>query len=353
VTAVTVGADRDRTAVLRIIDANVNRAGEGLRVVEDYARFVLDDAHLSRLCKELRHDLTEATLGLPAAERLAARDTLRDVGTEIATSAEYRRASVGEVLAANFPRIEQSLRCLEEYAKVLSPELAAKLEPLRYRTYTLARAVATTAESGQRLEHARLYVLVDGRPSQTAFADLVRTLVDAGVHVIQLRDKALTDLDLLARARVLRTLTRGTSTLFIINDRPDMAVLADADGVHVGQDELSVKDARTIVGPQRLIGVSTHSLDQARQAVLDGANYLGCGPTFPSATKSFDRFSGPDFLRAVSREITLPAFAIGGISPDNLVQVRATGFTRVAVSGAVVQAADPSRVVGLLLQGLA
>src|SRR5690606_32363494 len=104
------------------------------------------------------------------------------------------------------------------------------------------------------------------------------------VHVLQLRDKRLQDRELLERARRLRELTESTATLFIMNDRPDLALLAGADGVHVGQEELSLSDARAIVGPRLLIGVSTHSLQQARAALADGADYIGVGPTFPSNT---------------------------------------------------------------------
>ena len=119
--------------------------------------------------------------------------------------------------------------------------------------------------------------------------------------------------------------------------------MIDADGVHLGQDDASVKDARSIVGPRKLIGVSTHSIEQARAAVLDGANYLGVGPTFPSTTKSFDAFPGISLLQQVSAEIRLPAFAIGGINPDNLPQVLAAGFTRAAVSSAVTGAKSPGK----------
>ena len=121
--------------------------------------------------------------------------------------------------------------------------------------------------------------------------------------------------------------------------RPGRAGLAD--GVHLGQENVTVKDARRIVGPDRLIGVSTHSLEQARQAVLDGADYIGVGPTFPSGTKQFDRLPGLELLREVAAEIRLPAFAIGGISPRNVAEVLAAGFTRIAVSGAVLSSDDP------------
>jgi thiamine-phosphate pyrophosphorylase len=167
--------------------------------------------------------------------------------------------------------------------------------------------------------------------------------------VLQLRDKNLPDRQLLDRARTLRAITRGTSTLFIMNDRPDLAALSGADGVHVGQDELTVKDARRILGPDGLVGVSTHSVEQARSAVLDGADYIGVGPTFPSGTKKFAEFTGTALLRAVAPEIRLPAFAIGGIDAKNLSEVLATGFTRVAVSGAVTTANDPATAASELL----
>lgn len=341
-------SDADRTAVVRILDANANRATEGLRVVEDYLRFVLDDGHLCGLCKELRHALTAQLEAVPVRQRWAARETLRDVGTTLTTPSETCRESPRAVAAANLARVAEALRCLEEYAKVLRPDLAAGVEALRYRTYTLARAVALTAESCQRLAAAHLYVLVDGRASAADLADLVRQLLAGGADVIQLRDKRLPDRELVERARLIRPVTREAGALLIVNDRPDLAVLADADGVHVGQDELPVKDARVIVGPDRLIGVSTHALAQARQAVLDGANYLGCGPTFPSRTKAFPEFPGIAFLRQVAAEIRLPAFAIGGITAEQVPHVRAAGFTRIAVSGAVVDAPDPRAAVARL-----
>jgi thiamine-phosphate pyrophosphorylase len=138
-----------------------------------------------------------------------------------------------------------------------------------------------------------------------------------------------------------------------MNDRPDLAVLARADGVHVGQEEVSVKDARSIVGPDMLVGVSTHSIEQARQAVLDGANYIGVGPTFPSGTKRFAQFPGVELLRAVAEEIRLPAFAIGGIERANLAEVLAAGFTRIAVSRAISSAADPVQAAKELLERVA
>jgi thiamine-phosphate pyrophosphorylase len=332
-------------SVFRILDAAANRAREGLRVVEDYVRFGLDDRHLTELCKTLRHELAAVLAGVPLDDRLAQRETQGDVGTTLDSPSEQNRRDLGDVLAANFFRLEESLRSLEEFSKLLEPEAAARLKQLRYRVYTLQRAVDITARSLERLASARLYVLVDGRASLAEFETLCRAVLATGVDVIQLRDKRLSDRALLDRARRLREWTREKDTLFIVNDRPDLALLAAADGAHVGQEELAVKDARAIAGPKALIGVSAHSLQQARQAVLDGANYLGVGPTFPSETKQFENFPGTELLLAVAAEIRLPAFAVGGINCQNIDQVLAAGVTRIAVSSAITEAANPGDAV--------
>lgn len=346
--------------ILRVLDASLNRAGEGLRVVEDYARFVLDSAFLTHQIKSLRHDLAAAAAAIPSSERHAARDTQLDVGTNISTAAESNRTDAWAVCAANLKRTEQSLRSLEEYGKLAGGTFASRCESLRYRLYTLEKALVVDRSSHDRLAGVKLCVLVGGGPSAKAFELLVKSLLDAGVGMLQLRDKELDDRELVQRARILVSLTNGQPpaepradksgrNLAIINDRADIAALVNADGVHVGQNDLSVKDARTIVGPRALIGVSTHNIDQARAAVLDGANYLGAGPTFASRTKSFDNFAGLEYLKSATNEISLPTFAIGGINAENLPQVLAAGITRVAVSAAVTAAANPASAAAELL----
>jgi thiamine-phosphate pyrophosphorylase len=358
--------------VERIVDASLNRAGEGLRVVEDYVRFVLDDAHLTEQFKRLRHDLAQAAAAFPLPERHAARDVDEDVGTAISTPAEGRRADAWAVCAASLERAKQSLRSLEEFGKVAHGDVAPAFEALRYRLYTLEAALGRTVDAVERLAGVRLYVLVDGCDSENEFERLIEQLVAAGVGAIQLRDKRLGDRELVARARLLRRLTSPARTpqgrrsadagadsraepgaawprpLAIINDRADVARIVDADGVHLGQDDVSVADARRVVGPRMLIGASTHSIEEARAAVLAGANYIGVGPTFPSATKSFDEFPGVELVRQVAREIRLPAFAIGGLAAENIGDVLAAGATRIAVGSAVTSAPSPSAAVAAL-----
>ncbi|MEX0713299.1 MAG: thiamine phosphate synthase [Pirellulales bacterium] len=346
----------ERPRVARILDAAANRAREALRVIEDYARFALDDAGLTSQIKQLRHAISQTLSALVPRQALAARDTEADVGTGLTAASESRRADLESVLTANFKRLEEALRSLEEYGKLLDPALAEQCKQWRYRTYTLHRAVVLAGRTHARPDLPRLCVLVDGGLSEAAFAERIEALLAAGVRLLQLRDKTLDDRALLARARTARSLTRAAAALLIINDRADLAALVNADGVHVGQHDLAVSEARAMVSVSgsALVGVSTHSLEQARQAEADGADYIGVGPTFASNTKRFEpgELQGVELLRAVAAEIHLPAFAIGGIDRGNLPQVLAAGFSRVAVSGAVAQAAHPASAAAELLEML-
>jgi thiamine-phosphate pyrophosphorylase len=342
----------ERTEVFRIIDAAANRTREGLRVIEDFLRFGRNDSHLCRRLKEHRHELTSILAQFPASELLAARDTLCDVGTTIATDAEYQRKSPIDVVRAAFKRVQEALRTLEEYGKVFDPHQAAHFEQLRYQLYTTEKAVLRSSSARDQLREAHVYLLVAADQCRLGFETVVKQALDAGVQVIQLREKIVADRELIRRARQLRQWTREAGALLIINDRPDLAILSDADGVHVGQTELSVADARSIVGPDRLVGVSTHSIDQARQAELDGADYLGIGPTFPSQTKSFVQFPGLEFVRQATQEITRPWFAIGGIDNQNVAKVAASGATRIAVSGAVCESPCPQEAIEHLMSAL-
>jgi len=179
--------------------------------------------------------------------------------------------------------------------------------------------------------------------SQSNFQSKVEELLVGEVDVIQLRDRSADDRTLISRARAGTEIARRLGKVFIMNDRADLALAADTDGVHVGQEELPVADARRIVG-NRLVGVSTHSIQQALDAVKDGADYIGCGPVFSSKTKCFTEFVGTEFLTQVVDEIQIPAFAIGGIDLTNVDQVIRSGMHRVAVTGAIRDSDNPVEV---------
>lgn len=333
----------DLTDVYRILDAAANRVREGLRVLEDHVRFSLDDAHLTRLLKTWRHNFAHAFALVDERALLRSRDTPRDVGTEIHTRHEATRETLLDVVRASFKRVQEAARTLEEFGKVVSSELGVQLGRLRYELYTLEKAVLMTHASGERLAGRDLYLLVSEELCPRGSGPVIRAALAEGAAIIQIREKKMSDRNLLAHGRRVREWTKESGALLIMNDRPDLAALTDADGVHVGQDELTVREVRRIVGPGKLVGVSTHTIEQARQAVLDGADYIGVGPTFSSTTKNFRELAGLDFVRQVATEISLPAYAIGGITLDNIDQVVAAGADRVAVSSAICSAEDPAQ----------
>ena len=191
------------------------------------------------------------------------------------------------------------------------------------------------------LQSCRLYVIVDraaiGRRNPVRVAEAA---VRGGADVIQWRDKAAPDGEFLAVARAMGKIVRKRA-LFVVNDRVAVALRVGADGVHVGHEDLPVSDLRALVGRRLLIGRSTHSLKEARQAVADGADYIGVGPVFATPTKPGYRAIGLKRVRGVAPAIRIPWFAIGGIDLRNLPLVLSAGAARVAVVRAVVAASDP------------
>jgi len=338
----------ERIDAARVLDAAANRAREALRVLEDYCRFCLDDAFLTGQLKQLRHDLRDVLDVLPDELLLQARETLRDVGTSVGTAAEGVRHSLREVVLAAGKRLQEALRSLEEFGKLLGGEVGERLEQLRYRSYTLERALLLGSSARERLKDCTIQVLLTGSQCSAALDWTIAEAAAGGAHIVQLREKELSDRELLERARNVRRWTRKAGLLFIVNDRPDVARLVDADGVHLGQDDMPVKEARRIVGPDLLIGVSTHDLDQVRRAVLDGASYLGVGPTFPSTTKEFGDLAGLEFVRQATAETSLPVFVIGGVNAATLPAAVAAGARRIAVSAAVCRADEPRQAVAEL-----
>ena len=139
-------------------------------------------------------------------------------------------------------------------------------------------------------------------------------------------------------------MVKRSGGVFIVNDHADIAKAVDADGVHLGQDDLPVEYGRKVLGEGKLIGISTHSVEQAREAEAAGADYIGFGPLFPTTTKDAGSYQGAEKLRLLRNAVTLPVLAIGGITPDNLAEVMQAGADGVAVISAVLSAPDPGAV---------
>ncbi len=343
---------------LRIIDANANRAREGLRFLEDHARFEINDADLARTFKTLRHDLTSAVAAMLAAANadttalLASRDTPGDVGTTTKTRAEQSRETLIDAINAAAGRAAEALRVLQELAKVRSAaDAAATFERSRYTLYDAhKRLVLALARPARQW---RLCLLLTESLCKRPWLDVARAALDGGVDAIQLREKSLTDSDLLARALTLRDECSRRGAALIINDRVDIAILARADAVHLGQTDLSIAHARALAGPRMLIGISTHDLHEARAALDARADYLGVGAMFATTTKPRET-SGPAYLRdLLAIAPATPHLAIGGITAANLPQLLAVGCKGIAVSSTICSAESPGQAAAHLCQLLA
>jgi thiamine-phosphate pyrophosphorylase len=203
-----------------------------------------------------------------------------------------------------------------------------------------------------RLAGARLYLICDAKPGGRPLEEVLAPALRGGVDVFQLRCKDAGDVEILAAAEVAREWCEVAGALFILNDRPDLVAVAGADGVHVGQDDASVAEARAIVGPDVLVGLSTHSPEQVDDAAVQGADYIGVGPVHVTPTKPGRPAVGTDLVTYAARNARMPWFAIGGVGPDTINPVMAAGANRVAVVRAIAEAPDPESITRALAHAL-
>jgi thiamine-phosphate pyrophosphorylase len=324
----------------RILDANLNRAREALRVIEESVRFGADDPARTEALKQVRHDLAVAVARLDPDDLLGSRDTPGDVGTRITLESERSREDAGDVVAASFKRLEEALRVLEEYGKTVDAGFAAAIEPLRYRIYDLEMRARFGPWRRERFAQVGLYVLITESLCSGPWLRVAEAAIDGGAQCLQLREKALPDAELLRRAEALRDLTRRRGVMCVINDRPDIARLVEADGLHLGQGDIPVSAARKIVGQRVIIGKSTHTLEQARAALAEEPDCIAVGPIFATSTKPEDPVAGPEILASVLKAIDRPHTAIGGITARNIGSLMDVGCRCFAICGAVISQPD-------------
>ncbi len=346
-------------AVLRILDANLDRAREGIRTLEEWCRFGLNQGELTAVCKDLRQEL-----GQWHSDRLRQhRDTPGDPGTDLTHPQETQRDTVAAILQANFCRVQEALRVLEEYGKVYDPAFSAACKQMRYRIYTLESAMATqpaTSSPGEpsplkqdrlrRLRAAQVYLITTPRED---ILTQVESALKGGIRLVQYRQKTGDDRDRLPLAQALCDLCRRYQALFLINDRVDLALAVGADGVHLGQQDLPIAVARRLLGPEAIIGRSTTNPEQLATAIAEAADYVGVGPVYPTPTKPGRPAAGLDYVRHAVIHATLPWFAIGGIDGETLAAVQGAGARQVAIVRAVMDAADPEAIARHLVAQMA
>jgi len=338
--------------VLRILDANLNRAGEAIRVIEEAARFLLEDRALVRRVKEMRHLLSKAArVTTPAPGRFAARNVAGDVGRTLRVGAQRDSRDVADIVEANFKRLQEALRCVEEYGRG-RPVLVMVAQGLRMGAYALESEIVSALGPRRVLREARLYVILTTEVAGRSLAEAARLALKGGAQLLQVREKTMSDRRLVVAVKRVVALARPRGVPVLVDDRVDVALASGADGVHVGDDDLSIADARRLLGPSAIVGATAHSAPEARRAERAGADYVSAGPVFSAATKwrhlpagATPRLDpqGLSVVRAIQRAVSCPVFAIGGITVENLPSVLAAGARRVAVCAGVLAAADPAR----------
>ncbi len=314
---------------LRIIDANTNRIGEGLRVLEEVARLVLGDAPLTQQLKDLRHKLVRSEWPLQR-QSLQARDSDGDVGADMAVHGEGRQRDLPALVVANSRRVQESLRVMEELAKTPGLPLSTdEFKHARFSLYTIEKTLVSRLLRQDKTGRLRgLHVILD--PSRLKRQDHMETagqVIGGGARVIHLRDNVHSTKALLPVAAGLKEVCARHDVLFIVHGHLDLALAVDADGLHLGQDDLPPGVARRLLPMGALLGISVSTVEQAVTAQDEGADYALAAPIHAAGEAI-----GVAGLRRIRQAVRLPVVACGGITRDNLDEVIAAGAEAVAMT---------------------
>jgi thiamine-phosphate pyrophosphorylase len=330
----------------RAIDANLNRAVEGIRVAEDILRFERDNATLASEFRALRHSLRGTAALLPGGTDtlVSARDSRGDVARN---APSVITNSAHDAFEANVKRAQEATRVLEELSKSFSAAAASRFGEIRFKLYDLEKA-ALESLAGVALprpipDGPFLYAVAGYEEFRCDGSFLIfKEALSAGAGMTQLRDKHFDDKTLLSRAKELSKMSRCSKTLFVVNDRVDVALAAGADAVHLGQEDIPVAAARDIAGEMLRIGFSTHSYPQAMKALETRPDYISVGPIFESRTKPGKKPVGVGLIERVSAKANgIPIVAIGGITTDNISDVFNAGASGAAIISAITGSRNP------------
>ncbi len=313
----------------RIIDANINRLMEGLRVVEDISRFGLNDKKQAQNIKLIRGKVKVLARLLVGKhlDLISSRDSAGDVGRSLETKSEESRSDIFEIWMSNIKRAQEACRVLEEFFK-LEPSVEWKaFKGIRYELYSIEKCLApelSTLSKRAKLDFG-LYVVTDpdvlGRISPVS---AVKEVIKGGCKIVQLRDKKASIGQYYAWAKEIAPICKKASVSFIVNDYIDVCLAVEADGVHIGQDDVPVDVARKILGKSKMIGLSTHSYAQAIAGAKSDADYISIGPVFTTQSKPNTIPVGLKLVKqfVASKSGSMKPFVcIGGINENNIKSV--------------------------------
>ncbi|MEN6386734.1 MAG: thiamine phosphate synthase [Phycisphaerales bacterium] len=333
-------------AIYRIVDANYNRAREGLRVAEEFCRFALDNQQLSGRCKEIRHKLSALVAKFDVQRLITARDTENDVGCGLQIDEQMKRQSLEDCVTAGLARTVEAIRAITEAVSVVDGMLPQTFEKLRYDCYTLEKDISLFGFPAIKFKNTRLYCII----TMQSGIDVLKIAQDCaagGADCMQLRAKNISDSQLLPLAREFVKIGKDNNVLTIINDRADIAIASQADGVHLGQNDLPASAVRQMQTKPLIIGISTHSQTELSSAIEQNPHYVGVGSVFCTTTKDNVEVCGLNYVKAATEFLKnkfVEAVAIGGITLENVQQVLDAGAKRIAVSSCICNAEKPAEI---------
>jgi len=352
--------DRPGLEFLRLLDANANRAREGIRTAEDYCRYGLNEKRWSERLKSIRRAISEI-LGVHFTSRELTES--RNVGQDplhpdsVADSARPAYSENGrDVAHRGLKRAQEALRVLEEFLRASKPDASAQFAQHRYTLYEAEQWLLTAGETAAVIQAASVYVLLTSAFCKKGFLQTAEGALKGGARLLQLREKEKTaDNSLIAQARDLLTLCRNYGGVLICNDRVDVALATGMPGVHLGQQDMTLEEARRVSGERLILGRSTHSVVQAKAAVeVEKADYIAIGSIYETSTKQGRILAGIQLAEQVSAlNLPVPVFAIGGITPERIPELKAAGVRRVAVSKTIIAQDDPESATKRLLDAMA
>ncbi len=327
----------------RIIDANLNRAGEGLHLLEEIARMMLNDATMTQQLKTIRHEIVRGDLAFNQ-QLVQSRDSTSDVGFDIEVEGDKQR-ELPTMVVANARRVQEALRILEEMAKIPGTTLeldADKFKQARFALYTIEQELLSRLlRQDKSAKIAGLYAIIDSQfLGKRPHIKVAEELIKGGANIIQLRDKFTPKAELLPIAQKLQKLCVEKGVLFIVNDHLDVALACSADGLHLGQEDLPISVVKRLLPIDMILGCSVNTVEQAKSAEADGADYVAVGSMYPTTSKEKPIVVGVGRLKQVRGAVSLPLVAIGGINKDNASEVAANGADAVAGISAILGAKD-------------
>jgi len=326
----------------------LDRAREGLRVLEDWARFSLGKEKYVERIKNFRQILGKNHLEVYKQSIYHIEDKCKGLTHQ----EQIKRTTSEQIISSNSGRVQEALRVIEEFSRLQNYELSKIASEIRYEIYTIEidlLSYSKIKKSEEILKENDLYVITDQKDN---LLEILEEILNAGVKIIQHRFKTGTDKDHLKEAIQIKNLCKRYNSLFIINDRLDIALASDADGIHLGQDDLDLKTARKLIGYSKIIGISANNAIDISNAINDGCDYIGIGPVFETTTKKNKIPLGIENIKTLTKDLNIPWFAIGGIKSNNISHLKRNGFKKVALVSQLMNSEDPKEDAIMILKEL-